>query len=170
MPPINIVWVQSVVATLLSWIDSNCSAKTSAGVRNARTFRGRLFRARATASRSWASHLDRSVPLGKYWRRSPLLFSFVGRCQGECGSAKYTFVPVSRVNSAWFESSLPRSQVRVWRNCSGNLVIEVCRAVFIASAPYPPRAGPFLVGATLPHWGSQIGRASCRERGKVCVG
>jgi hypothetical protein len=28
---------------------------------------------------------DRSVPLGKYWRNSPLVFSFVGRCQGECG-------------------------------------------------------------------------------------
>jgi hypothetical protein len=41
---------------------------------------------------------DRSVPLGKYWRSRPLVFSFVGRCQGECGSAKNTFVPVSSVN------------------------------------------------------------------------
>ena len=36
---------------------------------------------------------DRSVPLGKYGRSRLLVFSFVGRCQGECGSAKNTFVP-----------------------------------------------------------------------------
>ena len=30
----------------------------------------------------------RSVLLGKYWRSSPLVFSFVPRCQGECGSQK----------------------------------------------------------------------------------
>jgi hypothetical protein len=26
--------------------------------------------------------------LGKYWRSSPLVFSFDPRCQGECGSQK----------------------------------------------------------------------------------
>ena len=60
----------------------------------------RLLIARATASRSSADHLDRSVPFGKYWRSKPFVFSFVGRCQGECGSAKNTFVPVSRANWA----------------------------------------------------------------------
>jgi len=36
-----------------------------------------------------------------------LVFSFVGRCQGEWGSAKNAFVPVSRVNWSCPESSLP---------------------------------------------------------------
>src|SRR5699024_9537646 len=62
----GIGWVQSVVATLPFCIDSSCSAKTSAGVLKPRTFRGRLLSAKATASRSWASHRERSVPLGKY--------------------------------------------------------------------------------------------------------
>ena len=29
--------------------------------------------------------LDMSVPLGKYWRRSPLVFSLVPRCHGDFG-------------------------------------------------------------------------------------
>jgi len=37
---------------------------------------------------------------GKYWRSRPLVFSLVGRCHGECGSAKNTCVPVSIANSA----------------------------------------------------------------------
>jgi hypothetical protein len=28
------------------------------------------------------------VLLGKYWRSSPLVFSLLPRCQGECGSQK----------------------------------------------------------------------------------
>jgi hypothetical protein len=31
---------------------------------------------------------DRSVPLGKYWCSSPLVFSLVPRCHGLCGSQK----------------------------------------------------------------------------------
>src|SRR3954470_12086323 len=50
--------------------------------------RGRPFSAAATASRSSRVCLLRSVPLGKYCRRSPLVFSFVPRCQGLCGSQK----------------------------------------------------------------------------------
>src|SRR5699024_11779439 len=48
---------------------------------------------------------------GKYYRNNPFVFSFVGRCQGEWGSAKNTLVPVSRVNYACPESSFrdPRS-------------------------------------------------------------
>lgn len=30
----------------------------------------------------------RSVPLGKYWRSSPLVFSLVPRCHGLCGSGE----------------------------------------------------------------------------------
>jgi hypothetical protein len=58
--------VQPVVATPACWIERSCSSKTSAGVRQPRILRGRLLSARATASRSSAVHLDRSVPFGKY--------------------------------------------------------------------------------------------------------
>ena len=38
--------------------------------------------AAATAARSSGQWRARSVPLGKYWRSSPLVFSLVPRCQG----------------------------------------------------------------------------------------
>src|SRR4051812_2887053 len=53
-----------------------------------RVFRGLLLRAIATAARSSALCTLRSVPFGKYWRSSPLVFSFVPRCQGLWGSQK----------------------------------------------------------------------------------
>lgn len=56
---------------------------TSAGVFQSKIFRGRLLIATCTAARSAALHRDRSVPLGKYWRNSPLVFSFLPRCHGE---------------------------------------------------------------------------------------
>ena len=65
------------------------------GVFQPRTFRGRLLSVAATASISAAVHRERSVPLGKYWRSSPLVFSFMPRCQGLWGSAKNTSRPVS---------------------------------------------------------------------------
>ena len=40
------------------------------------------MRAAATASRSSWVCLLRSVPLGKYWRSRPLVFSLLPRCQG----------------------------------------------------------------------------------------
>ncbi len=43
--------------------------------------------------------MDRSVPLGKYCLSSRLVFSFVPRCQGLCGSQKYTFTSVATVNA-----------------------------------------------------------------------
>ena len=64
------------------------SLSTSAGVRQSRVFLGRVFRAAATAARSSAPCLARSVPFGKYWRSSPLVFSLVPRCHGLCGSQK----------------------------------------------------------------------------------
>jgi hypothetical protein len=79
---------QGVVATLLRWINSSCSFRASAGVFQPRVLRGRLLRAAATAARSLGLCLLRSVPLGKYWRSSPLVFSLVPRCQGLCGSPK----------------------------------------------------------------------------------
>jgi len=35
------------------------------------------------------------VPLGRYWRISPCVFSQVPRCQGLCGSQKYTRTPAA---------------------------------------------------------------------------
>jgi hypothetical protein len=37
---------------------------------------------------------------GEVLPQQTLVFSFVGRCQGECGSAKNTRVPVSNANCA----------------------------------------------------------------------
>ena len=42
----------------------------------------------AMASRAAWSNRPRSVPLGRYWRSSPLVFSLVPRCQGLRGSQK----------------------------------------------------------------------------------
>ena len=69
------------------------------------TFRGLLLSAAWTARRSARLQRDRSEPLGKYWRSRPLVVSFVPRCQGECGSAKETAMPVSILNCARAESS-----------------------------------------------------------------
>jgi hypothetical protein len=63
------------------------------------------------------------------------VFSFVGRCHGECGSAKKTRPPVSSANWAWPASSFPRSQVRVLRSWTGSFVIDAVRALFMATAP-----------------------------------
>jgi hypothetical protein len=64
------------------------SVRTSAGVRYASVFRGRLFNVAATAMSSSALWRARLVPLGKYWRSSPLVFSLVPRCHGLRGSQK----------------------------------------------------------------------------------
>ena len=80
-------------------------------------------------------HRERSVPFGKYWRSSPLVFSLVPRCHGLRGSAKNTGMPVSTVNVAWAESSFPRSQVRDRPSWSGSDAIEAESAFFIVTAP-----------------------------------
>src|ERR1035438_4741360 len=53
---------------------------------------------------------DRSVPLGKYCLSSRLVFSFVPRCQGLCGSQKYTFTSVATVNALCLAISNPPSR------------------------------------------------------------
>jgi transposase-like protein len=58
--------IQPIKATPGCCSERSCSSKTSAGVRQPRTLRGRLFIARATASRSSEDQRDRSVPFGKY--------------------------------------------------------------------------------------------------------
>ena len=51
-------------------------------------FAGSTVERYATASRLVGECLWRSVRLGKYWRRRPLVFSLVPRCHGLCGSQK----------------------------------------------------------------------------------
>jgi Transposase, Mutator family len=60
----------------------------SCGVRSPRHKRGRSFSSAAMLSSSSAVQALRSVPFGKYCRSRPFVFSLVGRCHGECGSAK----------------------------------------------------------------------------------
>lgn len=54
-------------------------------------------------------------PFRKYWRRRPLVFSFVPLCQAAYGSAKYTAMPVSRPIAGNSAHSLPLSRVSAWR-------------------------------------------------------
>jgi putative transposase len=63
-------------------------AMISAGARSSRTIRGRALISSETKRRRSSLTRSRLVPFGKYCRRSPLVFSLVPRCQGECGSAK----------------------------------------------------------------------------------
>jgi hypothetical protein len=58
------------------------------GVRSPRQRRGRSFSSAAMLSSCSALQAVRSVPFGRYCRSRPFVFSLVGRCQGECGSAK----------------------------------------------------------------------------------
>jgi hypothetical protein len=58
------------------------------GVWSERQSRGRSLSSAAMRSSSSTVQASRSVPLGRYWRNNPLAFSLLGRCQGECGSAK----------------------------------------------------------------------------------
>src|SRR4051812_26474394 len=63
-----------------------------------------------------------SLPLGKYWRRSPLVFSFVPRSHGLAGGAKK--MPSAKYSSSrwWQAISEPWSQVTVCRARSGRPV------------------------------------------------
>src|SRR3954451_1252523 len=76
----------------------------------------------STAWRSSRVEERRSLPLGKYWRRSPLVFSFVPRSHGLAGGAKK--MPSAKYSSSrwWQAISEPWSQVRVCRARSGRPV------------------------------------------------
>src|SRR5665647_3257815 len=74
------VWIQPV--------DATHALNRSAGVSKSRVFLGRSFSLRATALSFTCECTDTSVPLGKYCLNKPLVFSFVPRCQGFCGSQK----------------------------------------------------------------------------------
>src|SRR3954447_20957408 len=84
----RIGWIQAVVATQSLLAARSNWSSASAGVLQSSVFRGLALRAIATAVRSSALCTLRSVPFGKYWRSSPLVFSFVPRCQGLWGSQK----------------------------------------------------------------------------------
>src|ERR1700678_2135101 len=74
--------IQTVVATRSLSADRRNRSSASAGVFQSSVFRGRELRAAATAAISLALCMLRSVPLGKYWRSSPLVFSLVPGCHG----------------------------------------------------------------------------------------
>jgi hypothetical protein len=79
-------------------VDATARPKTSEGFIHSRLCRGRSFSSRETAARSARLKTLRSVPLGKYWRSKPFVFSLLPRCQGLCGSQKKTFTLVSIAN------------------------------------------------------------------------
>ena len=64
------------------------SKKTSAGDLQPRHFLGRALISATIESTYSCETARRSQPLGKKKRRMPLVFSFVPRCHGLCGSAK----------------------------------------------------------------------------------
>src|SRR5205823_7640075 len=136
--------IQSIVATLLVGGDSSSLLSTSAGVFQPSVLRGRLLSVSATALRWLWFQRAKSVPLGKYWRSKPLVFSLVPRCHGLCGSQKYTWSPVSIRSLACSAISAPWSQVSDRRSCSGRVVIVLAIASRTAPAPCPVSAGPFF--------------------------
>jgi hypothetical protein len=79
----------------------------------------------ATLSSSACEKPDKSVLLGKYCRSSPLVFSLLPRCQGLCGSQKYTFTFVATVKLLCWAISSPRSQVNERRSEAGSF--RTCR-------------------------------------------
>jgi len=81
--------------------------------------RGQSLSSAATAASRSGPCTPRSVPLGKYWRSSPLVFSLVGRCQGECGSQKNTGMPSASAIWPCSAISFPWSQVSDRRNWAG---------------------------------------------------
>src|SRR5664280_1241115 len=86
---------------------SSKPANTSTGVCHPSVLRGRPLSSSATLSRSAWECNDRSVPFGKYCRSNPLVFSLLPRCHGECGSQKYTSIPVATEKSACRAISFP---------------------------------------------------------------
>src|SRR4051812_49090751 len=60
----------------------NSSVIFSAGVIQSRVMRGRPLSSAAIASRSAWLWTARSLPLGRYWRSRPLVFSLDPRCHG----------------------------------------------------------------------------------------
>ena len=68
---------------------------------------------------------------------SPLVFSLLPRCHGECGSQKKIGMPVAVVNSACLAISAPWSQVIVRASDDGSAVIASRIAASTLSALFP---------------------------------
>ena len=79
---------QAVVATGGFSGSNSRRCMAFAGVIQPSVLRGRSLSSVATSRSRPGECTDRSVPLGKYWRSRPLVFSFDPRCQGLCGSQK----------------------------------------------------------------------------------
>jgi hypothetical protein len=93
-------WILTVVATRAVYPFSSKAVNRSAGVSQPSVLRGRVLSCSATAARSLELCCDRSVPFGKYCRRSPFVFSLVPRCHGAPGSQKYTCMSVA-IRKPW---------------------------------------------------------------------
>src|SRR5450759_703110 len=78
----------SALRVRIQAVDATHALNRSAGVSKSRVFLGRSFSLRATALSFTCECTDKSVPLGKYCRNKPLVFSFDPRCQGFWGSQK----------------------------------------------------------------------------------
>lgn len=88
---------------------------TSMGVLKPRVFRGRLLRSlTASSTCDWVTVL-KSVPLGKYCRNNPLVFSFNPRSHECYGRAKYTSTLSALAMASCPENSVPLSKVMVCR-------------------------------------------------------
>src|SRR5258705_13859164 len=109
-------WSQEVIATHAS--------KRSAGVSKPSVLRGRPLSCRAISSNRSCECTARFVPLGKYWRSKPLVFSLEPRCHGLCGSQKYTATSVASVNRLCCAISLPRSHVSDLMSSSGTRLAQ----------------------------------------------
>ena len=74
------------------------SASFSAGVIRFEVSRGRVLSSISTSAMRASVTSRKSVPLGRNRRMSPLVFSLVPRCRGECGSRKNAPQSVATVN------------------------------------------------------------------------
>ncbi len=69
-------------------VDATRAFKVSAGLANSSVSRGRPLSFLAIISRCSCECRDKSLPLGKYCRSRPFVFSFEPRCQGLRGSLR----------------------------------------------------------------------------------
>ena len=86
--PLDSAWLPVFVANQRVLVCGIHRCMSWHGVRSSRQRRGRSLSSAATRARCSSLNWSRSQPLGKYCRNSPLVFSLVPRCHGECGSAK----------------------------------------------------------------------------------
>ena len=68
-------WAQGSLATVTCGGCESSRLRTWAGLSKSQRFRGLLLSSAATSAKYSAKCTDRSVPWGKYWRSSPLMFS-----------------------------------------------------------------------------------------------